>query len=216
MNRTDAEENLRVIRSLMEKATIYRAISVPTALVGGLVSVLVGMALRWYGSQDWEGPDAHKEIVYLLAWLAVLAVTGAANAWFIWRDAQRRQEPFISPQMKKALWALFPPLLCAAFGTMVISTSRDMNREDYLPSMWMMCYGLALLATAHFAPSSIPRLGWVFLFAGIASSWLLHDRILLSSLDVLNALMMLTFGCFHLIYAFCVWRRNKATAIAEN
>ena len=35
--RTRAEEHLRVIRSLMERATIYRAISAPTALVGGLL-----------------------------------------------------------------------------------------------------------------------------------------------------------------------------------
>ena len=33
--RLAAEEHLRVIRSLMERATVYRAISAPTALVGG-------------------------------------------------------------------------------------------------------------------------------------------------------------------------------------
>ena len=36
--RSEAEEHLRVIRSLMEKATIYRAISAPTALLGGVLS----------------------------------------------------------------------------------------------------------------------------------------------------------------------------------
>lgn len=216
MNRTDAEENLRVIRSLMERATIYRAISVPTALVGGLVSVIVGMSLNWIVPSRWEAPLATPELVYFLAWLGVLAVTGAANAWFIWRDARRRQEPFISPQMKKALWALFPPLFCGAFATLMIVTSSGWNRADYLPSVWMMSYGLALLATKHFAPSSIPRLGWVFLGAGTVSTWLLHDGILHGGLDVLNALMMLTFGCFHLIYAYCVWRRDKAAAAAAN
>jgi len=33
---TEAEEHLRVIRSLMEKATIYRAVSAPTALAGAI------------------------------------------------------------------------------------------------------------------------------------------------------------------------------------
>jgi hypothetical protein len=210
MNRNEAEEHLRVIRSLMEKATIYRAISVPTALVGGLASVIVGLALRWYSSREPYGAD--KEIVYLLAWLGVLAVTGAANAWFIRQDAQRRQEPFISPQMKQALWALFPPLFCGALGTVLIGKSD----YEYIPPMWMMCYGLALLATAHFAPKSIPFLGWVFLIAGAVSAWLHDGGILSTGLDISNALMMLTFGCFHLIYAFCVWRRNRVAGNMEN
>ena len=34
-----AEEHLRTIRRLMERGTIYRAISAPTALVGGLLSL---------------------------------------------------------------------------------------------------------------------------------------------------------------------------------
>ena len=34
-----AEEDLRVIRTLMERAATYRAISAPTALVGGILSI---------------------------------------------------------------------------------------------------------------------------------------------------------------------------------
>ena len=39
--RSKAEEDLRVIRSLMERATVYRAISAPAALVAGLLSILL-------------------------------------------------------------------------------------------------------------------------------------------------------------------------------
>src|SRR5258707_391098 len=41
MNRSAAEENLRVIRELMERATIYRAVSAPGALFCGLSALLV-------------------------------------------------------------------------------------------------------------------------------------------------------------------------------
>ena len=43
----EAREQLRVIRSLMERATIYRSISAPTALIGGLLS-LGGFATAYY------------------------------------------------------------------------------------------------------------------------------------------------------------------------
>ena len=42
-----AGSQLRVIRSLMERATIYRSLSAPTAFVGGLLS-LGGFATAYY------------------------------------------------------------------------------------------------------------------------------------------------------------------------
>jgi hypothetical protein len=36
-DRARAEEDLRVIRTFMERATTYRAISAPTAMVGGIL-----------------------------------------------------------------------------------------------------------------------------------------------------------------------------------
>ena len=43
--RQRAEEHLRVIRTLMERATIYRAISAPTALAGGLIALALTSAI---------------------------------------------------------------------------------------------------------------------------------------------------------------------------
>ena len=43
--RSKAEENLRVIRSLMERATVYRAIAAPAALVAGFLSIFAAAAI---------------------------------------------------------------------------------------------------------------------------------------------------------------------------
>ena len=42
-----AAEHLRTIRSLMERATVYRAISGPGALLGGVLALGVGGVLLW-------------------------------------------------------------------------------------------------------------------------------------------------------------------------
>ncbi len=201
--RSDAEEHLRIIRSLMEKATIYRALSAPTALVGGTCSAMFGTWLHFYWRSlppstvlDGEG----SAWLFIRGWLGVLAVTCAANTWFLWRDARRRGEPFISAGMKQALKCLAPPLLCGGFVTFLIG-----ERVFFLPFAWMTFYGLALLATAPFAPCSIPRLGWVFLLAGFVTfcsrgkSGVLTDP---------NLLMVATFGLFHLVYAAFTWPRR--------
>src|SRR5215204_2410488 len=98
MKPIEAEEHLRVIRSLMERATIYRAISAPTALVGGLTSVLVGALLHFYF--DIDGPawatasKTFKEAVFFGSWGAVLLATGAANVVFLAQEARRRGGSF--------------------------------------------------------------------------------------------------------------------------
>ena len=43
-----AADHLKIIRSLMERATVYRAISAPAALFGGIIALVTGiyMALK--------------------------------------------------------------------------------------------------------------------------------------------------------------------------
>jgi hypothetical protein len=201
--RSDAEEHLRIIRSLMEKATIYRAISAPTALAGGVCTAVFGTWLHFYWRSlppptvlDGEGSDW----LFIRGWLGVLAVTCAANIWVLWRDARRRGEPFVSAGMKQALKCLVPPMLVGGFVTFLFG-----ERPFYLPFVWMIFYGLALLATTPFAPRSIPRLGWVFLLAGFVTFCLRGKAAVVTDP---NLLMTATFGLFHLIYAACTWPRQ--------
>jgi len=209
MNRTEAEEHLRVIRSLMEKATIYRAISAPTALVGGLASVMVGGAFAGVAEAGSEMP-----LVFIGVWLGVLAVTAAMNAFFIRREALLRGEPFVSAGMKMALRALLPSHLTAAVATGIAvafhNTVQLAGLYLMLPYIWCCLYGMGLLSMSHFAPRSITRLGWAFLLAGLASTgWAVFGFSGLFNGGERQAyvVMAITFGLFHLIYAACTWPR---------
>src|ERR1700682_44757 len=94
-----ASRQLRIIRSLMERATIYRSISAPTALVGGLLS-LGGFATAYYSKHYRQHPLSPNE--FLIVWLLILALTGFTNLIFLSRGAARRSEVFFSPGMKCA------------------------------------------------------------------------------------------------------------------
>lgn len=214
MQRTEAEEHLRVIRSLMEKATIYRAVSAPTALLGGSLSVLVGVLLAGPFRETAEHPTW-----FFGPWLAVLAFTAAANGYFIRRDAMRRGDPFVSPGMKMALRALAPAHLVAGFFTLLamVGTGGPVTARSYLalPAAWCLAYGLGLLAMAHFAPRSLMWLGWCFVFAGLASAAILFfgPGVLLPTgltpTQFANVTMACTFGALHLVYAACAWPRAE-------
>jgi hypothetical protein len=210
--RSLAEEHLRVIRSLMEKATIYRTISAPAALIGGLLGVLGAAFLHFIFST----PRAADETScwFLCTWLGVLALAAVSNTAFLHRAARHRGELFLSPGMRLALVAMAPGLLCAAFFTFIFGGGFALH---WLPAIWMLCYGMALLATSHFAPRSILILGWCFLASGLTSVYLLvvaaaEGRGYLHGMSGSNILMGLTFGVYHLIYAACTWPRDSAEA----
>ena len=82
-----ASSQLRVIRSLMERATIYRSLSAPTALVGGLLS-LGGFAMAYYAKHHRDHPLTPVE--FLIVWLVILALTSLANVIFLSRGAAAR------------------------------------------------------------------------------------------------------------------------------
>jgi hypothetical protein len=222
---SEAEDHLRIIRSLMEKATIYRAISAQAALIGGLLALVAGAFMA--GTNDvfidtLISLNVHPANAWIygfqLKWIVVLLICVAANFHFLRRDAGRRQEPFLSAGMRMALGAMIPVLLSAAVVTSFCS-------REMLPQMWMMFYGLALLSTAHFAPGSIVRLGWAFLLTGLILFLInakaavgIAEQIATSDSGSKGApgwtytdlLMAIVFGGYHLIYAACTLRRAPA------
>src|SRR5204862_980736 len=109
-----AEEVLRMMLTLLARATIYRAISVPTALAGGVIAVTL-TTIFWVREHHWadNAPEVMRHIStrgFASLWLVALAIVLALNTFFVWRKAYRDGRPFISPSMKLALRSIVPCL----------------------------------------------------------------------------------------------------------
>ena len=210
----------------MEKATVYRAISAPTALIAGALAI--GAAYLGY-KLDPHHQDVSvwvQTLDFPLLWGAVLVIVAAANGLFLYSDSRRRGEKFISSGMKMALFALLPSHLTA-----LVLSYIFVYRPAMLVSAWITLHGLGLLATSHFSPRSMIYLGWAFLIAGFTALFQVATQQTLPqpyffSLSVgsfstpyipfpievsPHLLMAITFGGFHLIYAACTWPRKSAT-----
>jgi hypothetical protein len=200
-----ARHQLSVIRSLMERATVYRSISAPTAIVGGLLS-LGGFATAYYAEHHRHEPLSPAG--FLIVWLVILALTCLANLIFLSRGAAQRGEPFFSPGMKCALLSVAPAFFSAGLLTALL------HRPIQLALIWITLYGLGLLATQHFAPRSLVILGTTFFLTGcgLLVTWkhLFMPGHLEPSALVVSGLMAATFGGYHLAYAALVW------ALGEN
>jgi len=206
-----AEEHLRTIRRLMERATIYRAISAPTALIGGLLSLAAAGIWLAVTSRDSRPP-----FNFIILWLLVFLLTAMTNAVFITVGARRRGDPVLSASMKAALAALAPPFLVATVVTGLALPAMDApDNVATIAVSWAIFYGLGLLAMSHFAPRSLVILGWAFLVAGLGSfvavaASAYFSKELYAGYPAL--FMAATFGLFHLIYAACAWPRKGREA----
>ncbi len=213
--RIAAEEHLRVIRSLMERATVYRAISAPTALVGGLSALAVSTWLLWRPA-DATPTRATVNLEFMLAWFGALAVTVAANGLFLWQGARRDSRPFFSSGLRLALRSVVPSLFVAASLTFFFRDGPA--APTALALSWICLYGLALLSTMNFAPRSLSVLGWCFVLTSVL--WLLLLVYSPTPLEILRGprgstlAMAVTFGFFHLIYAACTWSRGRTADAA--
>ncbi len=202
-----ARENLQTIRQLMERATVYRAISAGPALVGGVLALGLG---AWFMSR----PEGVTETGFVVAWLVVLVVVDALNTFLLWREARQRGAAFPSSSTVHGVLALVPAMLTGGvLGLVSILSDGDPVRGVLL---WVKGYGLGLLATSDFAPRSIRALGWAFLATGL--TWFLWSELTAAG-DAVKAnepireaakIMAVTFGAYHLVYAVRTgwWKRQ--------
>jgi hypothetical protein len=211
--RSKAEADLRVIRSLMERATVYRAISAPAALIAGFLSIFAASAI-YLNNQGSINRPVHGR-AFAVIWLIVLILAAATNAFFIWREAKKDGRPFISSGMKLSLRAIAPNLLVPAAVTLwFLVDGYKGATEPELVVAWIVFYGLALLSTGLFAPRSLVGLGWAFLLTALAIP-ALRNAIGDLPANLPTIAMGLTFGLYHLIYAVCAWPRKRADEIEQ-
>lgn len=189
----------------MERASLYRAVSAPAALMGGALSL--GAAL--FG---WFRPAA-ESLTFLAVWTAVLFLTTVINLFLLTREAGGKGQPLITDGLRMALRALVPPLLTG--GVLGVGLIFD-NLRTAGALTWILCYGLALQATVGFAPRSIIRLARAFLIAGQIMAIFYfaggHLASLLDDRELASLLLGLTFGLFHLAYGIAVCCSRTTTA----
>ncbi len=192
----EAAEQLRVIRTMMERATIFRALSGEAALLGGAMSLAAGWMSEGKAGWPWGG-----------IWLGGLAVVILFAIFQLLRVAQSHERPLWSHGLKIALRGALPPLVAGGFVGLLYLRSGARGSEIIAACFWIIHYGLALLAIREFAPKSMIWLGLAFLVTGLialsASTFVQSMNPFLVRIGP-SGLMAATFGGFHLLYGAAI------------
>lgn len=192
MNSDWAAENLRTIRTLMERSTVYRRALAPIMLASGTLGLLAGIAGLLLPVTDMPG--------FGLYWFAV-ALAALATAFLLARrQALKDREPFWSPPTRRVSQALLPPLTAGFASALSVTLAADSDLIGFFAVLCVMFYGCAVHAAGFFMPRGMKLLGWVFIAAsaaGMFGLFLLEPEFESAGGHLTMAFF---FGLVHLVY----------------
>ena len=204
-----AAEHLKVIRGMMERATVYRAVSAPAAIFGGVLAVLTGGYFIFLES---DGEEVSGKLFFMV-WVGVLILVDIFNTFLLWKRANAADEPLFSAGMKHVCLVFGPTMVAGGILSYEIAVSQ--NAFELCALTWILCYGAALLAMGGVAPRSLRRLGWAFMGAGAALflAWKITGNSIpealgLGTVGAASAAMIVTFGLMHLAHGIGVLLRK--------
>ncbi len=192
-----AAQNLHVIRTLMERAALYRRALAPVSSAVGALGLLAG-ALGW-------ASDIASVPGFVGLWTCVAVLSLGAAFVIMRRQALRDAEPFWSPPTRRVVEAMTPALFAGLVAGVIVafSAGEEPRRAWWLTAAWMSLFGVAAHAAGFFMPRGIKLLGWIFLVAGAALAAFLAANLFgpgQPSLRPAHLLMGATFGGLHLAY----------------
>lgn len=207
-----AEENLQVIRTLMERAGLYRRAMAPVMTFTGAVGLTAGAAGRLASVESQAG--------FLGIWLSAALIAGGGSFLIIRRQALTAGEAFWTPPTRRVVFALLQPFAAAALFTLpflclLVGKGGELLSVPTAASLWLGFYGCGLNSAGQFISHGVRLLSWVFVIVGAANLYLWQTLTIVYlgplplHLDP-HVLMGATFGGLHLLAGFYLYLTEKS------
>ena len=173
-----AMDNLRYIRRTLERAGSFTAVPGMGGVAMGMVALLAArLAVLQRGAGGWLA-------VWALAAVVAMAI-GIAGAAL---KSRRFQIPLFSGPGRKFIAGFVPALLAGAVLTAVFYRA---GISGFLPGVWLLLYGAAVLSGGSASVRVVPVMGACFMFVGTVA-------LLLPGWN--DILLPVGFGGLHLIF----------------
>jgi hypothetical protein len=199
----EAEENLRIIRELMERSTKYSTFSGFSGVFAGLVAI-AGCLVQHFVIRSL--PGGSRTVAFLINWSAVIALAIGVDFLLTKRRAPLVGKTILSRLGKQMALASAPGL---GMGALLTLWFLHNNMEQHIYPVWMLAYGVAVRAVGLFSQTEVSRLGWAFLGAGALA--LLLDALPWPAVPASHLglwMIAISFGGFHIVYGIAVSRRD--------
>jgi hypothetical protein len=180
-----AMDNLKYIRQTLERAGSFTAVPGKGGVLMGVVAVMAsGLAARQPGARGW-----------LTVWTAAALVAMAIGIAGAALKSRRFQMPLFSGPGRKFIAGFTPAILAGAVLTAVFYRA---GISGFLPGVWLLLYGAAVLAGGSASVRVVPIMGACFMFVGTVA-------LLLPGWN--DVLLPVGFGGLHWIFGTVIWAK---------
>lgn len=180
-----ALDNLRYIRSTMERASSFTAVpGWGMVAIGASALAAAYIAARQPSALNW-----------LVTWLVEAMLALAIGGWTMVRKSRAANDPILTGPGRRFGLSFLPPVAVGALLTVALYLGGD---RRLIPAVWLLLYGTGVVTGGAFSVPVVPvmgmgflALGTVALFAAGAASWLLAAG----------------FGGLHIVFGLWIARR---------
>jgi hypothetical protein len=182
-----AMDNLRYIRQTMEAAATFTAVSGWGMVITGFTAVAAALLAG----------ATHSPTRWLFIWLCEGCLSVAISVYTMALKARAAKLPLWSEPARKIVFSFAPPMLVGALLTLVFF---ERGLVALLPGVWMLLYGVGVVAAGTFSVRIVPVMGIAFMMVGTVAlfappSWAV-------------ASMVAGFGGLHLLFGTLIARRH--------
>jgi hypothetical protein len=182
-----AIDDVRFIRSTMERAASFTAVPGWGGVLMGVVALFAApIADRAAGRGGW-----------LITWFGAAVLAILIGASDMAQKARAERASLLRGPGWRFAMALVPPLAAGALLTFVLFRA---GMVDLLPGIWLLVYGVAVVAAGTFSIRAVKWMGLSFMLAGGAT--------LFAPASWGDACMAAGFGGIHIAYGVWIARTN--------
>jgi hypothetical protein len=182
-----AMDNLRFIRETMEAAATFTAVSGWGTVVIGLTAIgAAALAAATHSTTRW-----------IFIWLCEAVLSVAISVYTMALKARAAKLPLWSEPARKILFSFAPPMAGGALLTLVFF---ERGLVSLLPGVWMLLYGIGVVAAGTFSVRIVPVMGVAFMLVGTVA--------LFSPASLSTEYMAAGFGGLHLFFGTLIARRH--------
>lgn len=189
-----ASENLQLIRTLMERAALYRRALAPVMIATGAIGTAGAIVGVVAGIQNLHA--------FVQLWLATGVVGIGVTLLIARRQSLQARELFFSPPARRVIAALIPALFVGgALGVGLLQLSNDEARNYLMvPALWIALYGCALHAAGWFTTRGLRWFGLANLLPACAALPFLMRPLGEYPWQTPHLVMGVWFGVLHLLF----------------
>lgn len=210
MDRDEAQDRMREIQRIMERATLFTLLPGTPAVIGGLM-VLAGCAVSYwmFRSLDFAdilGMTLARQTAFCVMWFAIGVAGVLLEVIMTTRAAVRHRLAPVDRPMRVAAFSLTPSVVVAMVLTFkfLIPTMPQPEEIQYIVPVWMMLYGTGVYTAGLFSVRAPRVLGLLFIALGVVA------LLAFPQYGVVSA--ALSFGLLHIVFGLYILHKQRQAA----